>query len=116
MKNAWSFNRLLHLRCPRCGADSFRAGWFKTAKACSSCGLVFEREAGFYAGAIYPFYGGAVLLGAVGLLFSLFALGWSFERGMAVGGALVLLASPWLFWYSRLAFLNTDHRFFKEGD
>lgn len=105
---------MLRLRCPQCGADTFRAGFFRTAKSCSACGQVFERESGFFAGAIYPFYGASTLVGGVFILFGLFALGWTFERSLWLGGAAVALASPWLFWYSRLAFLHTDHRFFRE--
>jgi uncharacterized protein (DUF983 family) len=108
----WSLSSLLRLRCPSCGADSFRAGLYRTAKACAACGQRFERESGFYAGAIYPFYGGSVAVGGLALLAATLGLGLSFEAGLGVAAAAVLLASPWLFWYSRLSFLHTDHRFF----
>lgn len=115
MNQAWTFSRWLRLRCPHCGADTFKAGTFRTAKACSACGQVFDRGEGFNAGAIYPFYAGAAVLGGLVLVLATLGLGWSFEKGMALGVFAVLLASPWLFWYSRLAFLYTDHRFFNEG-
>jgi hypothetical protein len=107
---------LIGLRCPRCGADSFKAGFFRTAKACKECGQVFERESGFFAGAIYPFYGASALLGGFFILLGVLVLGWPFERALILGGLAVALASPWLFWYSRLSFLHTDHRFFREDD
>ncbi len=110
----WSFASLISLRCPNCGSDTFKAGLYRTHKSCSSCGQVFERESGFYAGAIYPFYGGAAGLGGLVLLLTTLGMGWSFELGMGSAVAVVLLASPWLLWYSRLAFIHTDHRFFKE--
>jgi uncharacterized protein (DUF983 family) len=110
----WSISSLLRLRCPACGADSFRAGLYSTAKACARCGQAFERESGFFAGAIYPFYAGAVLVGGAMLAGSCWGLGWSLEAGLVAAGLAVLLASPWLFWYSRLSFLHTDHRFFRE--
>ena len=110
----WSIASLLRLRCPACGADSFRAGLFRTAKACAACGQVFEREGGFYAGAIYPFYAGAVVVGGLGLLLATLGLGLRFEAGLGVAAGAVLLASPWLFWYSRLSFIHTDHRFFSD--
>jgi len=109
----WSLARFMALRCPRCGADSFRTGLYRTAKACRDCGQVFEREAGFYAGAIYPFYAGAAALGLLGMLAG-FGLGWPFSACLALGGCFVALASPWLFQYSRMSFLYTDHRFFGE--
>jgi uncharacterized protein (DUF983 family) len=112
----WSLSSLLRLRCPVCGGDTFKAGLFRTAKACSVCGQVFERESGFFAGAIYPFYGLAVGLGAVVFAFCLLLLDLSFGVGLGAAGVIVALASPRLFWLSRLAFLHTDHRFFGEED
>lgn len=114
MSKPWSFGSLIALRCPACGRNTFKAGLFHTAKTCSDCGFVFEPETGFYAGAIYPLYGGSVILG--GLAFTVATVGWdlSFEAGLAVAAAVVLLASPWLFWLSRLAFIHTNHRFFRE--
>gem|GEM_PF-2164544 len=110
----WSFSSLLRLRCPACGADTFRSGIFRTARECGACGQVFEREGGFYAGAIYPMYAGAVLLGGIGVLLGML-MGLSYVQGMVLTGLLVLFASPWLFWFARLSFLHTDHRFFGEN-
>jgi uncharacterized protein (DUF983 family) len=110
----WSLASLLRLRCPACGRDGFRAGWYRTAEACPHCGQVFERESGFYAGAIYPLYGGAVLLGGLAVLLLRLAFGWGLHACLAGAAAAVLLASPWLFWYARLSFVHTAHRFFRE--
>ena len=49
------------------------------------------------------------------MLLCIVVLDWRFEAAMIPAAAAVALASPWLFWYSRLSFLHTDHRFFKEG-
>ena len=110
---SWSLDSLLRLRCPACSKDSFRAGIFRTNAACGDCGQVFEREAGFYAGAIYPFYAAAAALGGLCVLCGHWA-GLGLAGGMVLAGAAVALASPWLFWYARLSFLHTDHRFFGE--
>lgn len=105
--------KIISLKCPHCGKGSLVAGLFKTAKSCSSCGMVFEKESGYFAGAIYPLYG---MSGAVGGLTSLIAM-LVFDFGIwgsvAFGAAAVLLASPYLFWVSRSAFLNAEDRFFK---
>ena len=114
MAAQWTFGSMLALRCPSCGADTFKAGLFKTAKGCAKCGQVFERESGFFAGAIYPFYGGAVIVGGLTMLFFILGLDWRFESAMGMAALAVALASPWLFWYSRMSFLHTDHRFFNE--
>jgi uncharacterized protein (DUF983 family) len=108
----WSLTSLIRLRCPVCGADSFRAGLYRTARSCAHCGQVFERESGFYAGAIYPFYGGAALVGGLALALATLGLGLAFNAGLGLAAGAVLVASPWLFWYSRLSFVHTDHRFF----
>jgi uncharacterized protein (DUF983 family) len=111
MKATWTFSSLLGLRCPVCGADSFKAGWYKSAKACAQCGQNFEPEQGFFAGAIYPMYGmGAVVAGGTGLLVALG--GGSFAAMLIAAGVALLACSPWIFWYARLGFLHTNHRFF----
>lgn len=115
MSKPWSLGSLLALRCPECGADSFKAGLYATARSCAQCGYVFEPETGFYTGAIYPLYGGSVILG--GLVFAVVTAGfdWDFGPGLAAAAGAVLLASPFLFKLSRLAFIHTNHRFFREG-
>lgn len=43
--------RALRRRCPRCGEPAF-SSWFKMDENCVQCGLHFEREPGYWAGAI----------------------------------------------------------------
>jgi uncharacterized protein (DUF983 family) len=40
------------LRCPRCGARSLFRTWFAMHERCAVCGLRFEREQGYFLGAI----------------------------------------------------------------
>jgi uncharacterized protein (DUF983 family) len=47
-KLAW---RGLTKRCPRCGAKAF-SSYFTLEERCPSCGLRFEREEGFWVGAL----------------------------------------------------------------
>lgn len=44
-------NRGLRRRCPRCGEPAFES-WFKMKEICSGCGFKFEREPGYWVGAI----------------------------------------------------------------
>ncbi|MGH7442645.1 MAG: hypothetical protein ACREKE_08245 [bacterium] len=111
----WSFASLLCLRCPVCGKNTFKTGWFSTAPSCGACNTVFEEEDGFYAGAIYPMYGLAAVIGGLGFL-GAFLAECVFETCLIASGVVVVLASPWLFWYSRMAFVHTHHRFFKNFD
>jgi uncharacterized protein (DUF983 family) len=39
-------------RCPRCGSGKIFRHWTKIADDCPRCGLHFERESGYWAGAL----------------------------------------------------------------
>jgi transposase-like protein len=41
------------LRCPRCGARSLFRTWFAMHERCTVCGLRFEREQGYFLGAMH---------------------------------------------------------------
>lgn len=43
--------RALRRRCPRCGEPAFHS-WFTMREHCPSCGLRFEREPGYWVGAV----------------------------------------------------------------
>ncbi len=43
--------RALSRRCPRCGSGVFD-GYFQLAEHCPGCGLRFEREPGYWVGAV----------------------------------------------------------------
>jgi uncharacterized protein (DUF983 family) len=42
----------MRLRCPACGAGQLFASWFRMREHCAICGLRFEREQGYYTGAM----------------------------------------------------------------
>ncbi len=48
--------RALRLRCPRCGRSPLYARYFRMHERCVACGLRYEREQGFFVGAIYINY------------------------------------------------------------
>ena len=54
------------LRCPRCGARSLFRTWFAMHERCAVCGLRFEREQGYFLGAMYINYGVRVVLALLG--------------------------------------------------
>jgi uncharacterized protein (DUF983 family) len=55
----WGFTR----RCPRCGSGHLFKGYFNLLPDCPRCGLHFEREQGYFAGAL------AINIAAVGAVF-----------------------------------------------
>jgi uncharacterized protein (DUF983 family) len=53
---------LLQMRCPRCREGKMFKGFAAMNDPCPVCGLVFEREPGYFFGAMYFSYGLAVLI------------------------------------------------------
>lgn len=56
--------RGLTLRCPRCGSGKILRNWARLVDDCPRCGLHFEREPGYWTGAIavhFTIVGGAVI-------------------------------------------------------
>lgn len=54
------------LQCPNCGEKTLFRGWFNMYDQCRNCQLTFEREQGYFLGAMYINYAltvGLVLLG-----------------------------------------------------
>lgn len=62
----------LCLHCPRCGARSLFRNWWTMHEQCAACQLRFEREQGYFLGAMYINYGVTVVLTLLGS----FALEW----------------------------------------
>jgi len=44
--------RGLHQRCPVCGRGKIFKGWIKTYERCPVCNYAYEREPGYYTGAV----------------------------------------------------------------
>ena len=65
--------RAMQLRCPRCGARSLFRNLLTMHERCDVCQLRFEREPGYFLGAMYINYGVTVVLALMGS----FALEWS---------------------------------------
>lgn len=84
-------------RCPRCGGGGITTSFFELADACPTCGWHFEREDGYWLGAMI------VLFAAVEVLFGLFLLlgillSWPDVpwTGLLVGGLALNAAVPFL--------------------
>ena len=100
--------RAFRLRCPRCGRALLFRGWFTMDDPCPACGLRYEREQGYFVGAIYVNYAltTAVTLGTVLGLDSLVGLSLASQLGIGIAlGALVPLV---FFRYARSLWLAID--------
>ena len=101
--------RGLRLRCPRCGGGRVFDRVYRVPPGCAVCGLVFEREPGYFVGAIYLNYGVTVLTALAGY----FALDrWadaSLPVQLAVGGAFTVVFPLWFFRHSKGLWLALDY-------
>ena len=104
-----ALRRVLGLRCPRCGRSALFTGLVRMAPRCEVCGLVFERETGYFIGAIYINYGLTVGLALVGyfLLEAWLAPSPGWQAG--VWGTFAVLFPLWSFRYSKALWLALDH-------
>ena len=102
---------ILGLRCPRCRRGPLFQGLITMAEACPVCGLVYEREHGYFVGAMAIGYGLATIV--LGALFFVFALGlrWPLEAALLTAGVLFLFTVPFVFRYARSLWVHLDRRF-----
>jgi uncharacterized protein (DUF983 family) len=97
-------------RCPRCGGRKIFASWFRLEPACPACGYSFERESGYWVGAIQ------VNLAVTESLFMLVFLITLFATMPAVPWQPLLIVAlvtnavfPWFFYpYSKTLWMALD--------
>jgi uncharacterized protein (DUF983 family) len=96
-------------RCPACRAGAIFAGGFSMNPECPECGLQFDREPGYFTGAMYISYAlGVPIAAAVALTASFVFPAWSFERVIGLAFAALVPLSPFLFRYSRILWIHFD--------
>src|SRR5919201_1897552 len=105
---------MLRMRCPRCLRGKLFRGLLDMWERCPQCGLRFEREEGYFTGAMYASY-----LLALPLVFGIFGILWLFSSRTLVAAEVLLVVTtvltvplvPLLFRYSRAIWLYFDWRF-----
>ena len=101
----------LRLKCPRCGKGKMFSGLFKMCTECGNCRFRFEREAGYFVGAMYINYGMTVFIAFVGY----FALDYftpiPFLQNFILWIAFSALFPIFFFRYSRSLWLSVDYIF-----
>ena len=98
---------VLRQRCPRCLRGPVFAGLLRMHPRCPACGLLFEREPGYFLGAMYYSYAIA-LAGGVPVAAAVGAAGGSTLAVGAAATAAVVLVSPLAFRFSRVLWLHMD--------
>lgn len=101
---------MLALRCPRCLRGQIWRSFLAMHERCPVCGLIYEREPGYFTGAMVVSYVLAVpILGAI--VIGLMTLGGLDAVAALVIGDLAYLALvPIIFRYSRAVWLHFDWR------
>lgn len=102
------FVAILRLRCPRCLEGKVWRRFLSMNAACPVCGLVFEREPGYFTGAMVVSYAIAVpALGAI--VIGLMTIGGlDAVPALVIGDIAYLALVPFIFRYSRVVWLHFD--------
>jgi uncharacterized protein (DUF983 family) len=99
---------ILTLRCPRCRRGPLFSGLLDMPERCPVCGLIYEREHGYFVGAMALSYGLAVGLVAT-LFFAVLAIThWSLEWVLLVASLAFLPVAPLCLRYSRAMWIYLD--------
>ena len=106
MSLAWS---VIRQRCPRCRRGAVFHGLMSMHERCSVCDLKFEREPGYFYGAMYASY----FLGLVTTAYWLPLLLLGYPPLVVIGlpAIQLILQIPLSFRYSRIIWLHVDHHF-----
>ena len=99
------------LKCPRCGEGTLFQTFFTMFTHCTTCDLKFERESGYFIGAMYLNYGTTVLIAfpSYFLLETFTAIPFLINLGL---WALFSAVFPIFFYrYSKSLWLNFDYIF-----
>jgi uncharacterized protein (DUF983 family) len=100
--------RALRLRCPRCGEGMLFVNWYHMRPRCDWCGLVYEREPGFFLGSIYVNYGLTALLTTI-IYVALVATDAASPDATLWGlAAFCILFPTWFFRYARSLWMAFD--------
>lgn len=100
---------ILTLRCPRCLKGKVFRGAFAMNEVCAECGIKFEREPGYFLGAMYVSYALAVvILAAFGLPFFFLFPDWEIWQCLLAAYVPLMFLLPAVFRYSRVIWMHLD--------
>jgi uncharacterized protein (DUF983 family) len=101
---------MLCLRCPRCRRGRVFRSLLQMNDPCPECGLIFQREEGYFLGAMYVSY----VLGSV-VIGTAFFISWAlWPDAPSLLMCLILFAGyvplmPWVYRYSRVIWMHLDY-------
>ena len=98
------------MRCPRCCRGAVYSGPLRMRGACPSCNLEFEREPGYFTGAMYVSYTLGIITTAP-LYFLFLYLGVDPGLIIAITAVQLFVCIPLFFRYSRVLWMYLDMGF-----
>ena len=107
---------IVHARCPHCRLGPIFARWIFPGFGvlhgeCPVCGLRYQREQGYFLGAMY--ISSAIVTLTIPLLLLLFwrATNWSWDTMLLAAIGAVILLAPLVTTIARVLWLHLDHHF-----
>ena len=112
---------MLHGACPRCGQGAiFRLplwrGYLAMNERCPVCGLKFEREPGYFLGALYFSYAASVPPVCALVLMFWRLVGWRFDTAVLAAFVAWLPAVPLVTRMARVVWIHVDQHFDPEEE
>lgn len=99
---------ILALRCPRCLKGRVWRRLVSMHPTCPECGFIFERESGYFAGAMVVSYALAVPILAAIVIALILVAGLDVVAALIIGNTAYLILVPFIFRYSRVVWLHLD--------
>ena len=103
--------RGFRLKCPRCGVGSLYTKPFRMLANCHDCGLKFEREQGYFVGAIYINYAATIAVAVPGFFILDAWARWSIDQQLSLWVPFAVIFPLVFFHHSRALWLVLDHLF-----
>jgi len=101
----------LRLRCPRCGVGPLYTKPFRMHSNCRQCDLQFEREQGYFVGAIYINYAATIGIAVPGFFLLDLFTAMTIEQQLALWLPFAIFFPLLFFHHSRSLWLALDHLF-----
>jgi uncharacterized protein (DUF983 family) len=100
-------------RCPVCFDGKIFKGIYSMNEKCPNCGNIFEKESGYFIGAMLASYFLAILLIIPTLGLCLFILNLDLSISLFIGLTQLVMMQVLLFRYSRIIWIQIEHRMTK---
>jgi uncharacterized protein (DUF983 family) len=114
--NSSTLGAILRQRCPRCRRGgiflhSIFLGFPRMCQRCSVCDLKFQREEGYFLGAMYISFGLALAIIALIAAWLWAITGWWITKGVIWAVVLFLPLSPTISLFARVLWIYLDQTF-----